>query len=517
MLSAWLVTSPDRVVSRVMTWDLLFNLAGAWHLQDGQVAHVDFHDPVGGLYFWPTVAGFWLGGPTVKAFVVGQLIVTAALFVAATMACVRRLPSVPASVFVLFVCLLVLMPTNVGDLVDDFTFAMSYNAYGWAGLCIVSLILFLPPREGAGVAWTDAAVGGLLIVALYYLKVTYFLAALGELGIAFLVCRHIRDHRMKWGLVGMLIVVNAVAPWNWAYLGDIQGAIETGAIRTHLRELVIVLSANVPELSLYGTLFLVTVALWRSGRAPLRLPAAAGLLIVEGVAVLSQNAQLRGLPLCLVAVFLLYDHLRRDAAAVGRQGSTWVLLAILVFPAASVVAQATSMAFYYKGATSGAPLFVVERTNLRGLAVPFKPDGMRADSARGADYTWLTRSRSIGASPRLSQFDYVQSLLEAASLFGVAEGRPGGIVLLDQVNPLPFMLDRRPPRGGNLWLDTGFPWPSAETMFRDANYVLIPKLSTAADVTREAVRRYGAYLARYFPLRSESPGWTLLSRRPAPR
>jgi hypothetical protein len=116
----------------------------------------------------------------------------------------------------------------------------------------------------------------------------------------------------------------------------------------------------------------------------------------------------------------------------------------------------------------------------------------------------------------LSQFDYVQSLLEATTLFGATEDRPGGIVLLDQVNPLPYILNRPPPRGGNLWLDTGFPWPSADTMFKEADHVLIPKLSTAVDVTREAVRRYDAYLAQYFPLRSESPAWILLSRHPSP-
>lgn len=50
-----------------MTWDLLFNLAGAWHLHNGQVPHVDFHDPVGQLYFRLTQLGFWLCGPTLRS------------------------------------------------------------------------------------------------------------------------------------------------------------------------------------------------------------------------------------------------------------------------------------------------------------------------------------------------------------------------------------------------------------------------------------------------------------------
>src|SRR6185437_2837070 len=47
----WALLSPPVVLSREMTWDLLFNLAGAWHVHLGHVAHVDFHEPVGQLNF----------------------------------------------------------------------------------------------------------------------------------------------------------------------------------------------------------------------------------------------------------------------------------------------------------------------------------------------------------------------------------------------------------------------------------------------------------------------------------
>ena len=65
-MSAVLLASPGILLSRQMSWDLLFNLAGAWHLHYGGVANVDFHDPVGQLYFWLTRLGFWLCGPTVR-------------------------------------------------------------------------------------------------------------------------------------------------------------------------------------------------------------------------------------------------------------------------------------------------------------------------------------------------------------------------------------------------------------------------------------------------------------------
>ena len=63
LAAAWLLLSPGRIFSREMTWDLLFNLAGAWQLHSGQIAHVDFHDPLGALSFTgATIAGAMVGG-----------------------------------------------------------------------------------------------------------------------------------------------------------------------------------------------------------------------------------------------------------------------------------------------------------------------------------------------------------------------------------------------------------------------------------------------------------------------
>jgi len=83
MAAMWALLSPDHVLSREMTWDLLFSLAGAWHLHFGHVPHVDFHEPVGQLNFLLTEAGFLFFGPTPRAFLAGVLIVTLAIFAAA--------------------------------------------------------------------------------------------------------------------------------------------------------------------------------------------------------------------------------------------------------------------------------------------------------------------------------------------------------------------------------------------------------------------------------------------------
>jgi hypothetical protein len=85
-------------------------------------------------------------------------------------------------------------------------------------------------------------------------------------------------------------------------------------------------------------------------------------------------------------------------------------------------------------------------------------------------------------------------------------------VLFDQVNPMAFVLGEPPRKDTRLWLDVDFPWPRPEVKFAGANHVLIPKRPTYAAVTNMALRLYGPYIAKVFPVRTESRSWTVLSR-----
>jgi hypothetical protein len=105
LVALWALLSPGLVLSHEMTWDFLYNLSGAWHLQHGHVAHVDFHEPVGQLNFMLTLLGFELVGPTPFAFLVGVAIVAAVVFASASLTAMRRLPVLPAALFVIFVSL----------------------------------------------------------------------------------------------------------------------------------------------------------------------------------------------------------------------------------------------------------------------------------------------------------------------------------------------------------------------------------------------------------------------------
>ena len=515
-VGAGLLALPRRMVSREMTWDLLFNLEGAWHLWNGHVPHVDFHDPLGGLIFLLTAIGFELVGFSPRAFIAGELVAVAGLFAAALVAVRRRLPMLPGVLFVAFVCLLVLKPVNVGDNVQFFTFAMAYNAMAWSALTVLSVILFLPPRGVSAAGWLDTVTAALLLLALFHIKITYFAAGLVELAAALVIAPHVARLRRRWIVAGGLVLAHVLAPWNAPYLADIFTAVGTGAANTDPVALVIRLFNNIFELCLLVIGLLIAAWLWRLGMAPPGLPLAAALIMAVACGVLLQNTQERGLVLSVVVALLLYDRLRGDPATAHPRFSRWMLMALLVLPAASVLKQSAALAGYAYEAVRSTALFTFDdRTALEGLSVPGGSAAlMEAAQAYPGAYDVFSAIRASGiGEEEVSQYEYAQSLLDAAALFDHPARGEGAMVVLDQVNPLPFMLRRPPPRGGALWLDLSFPWRSDEETLGDADYVLVPKFPTYRAVTRAAVARYHDYIASHFPVRAENRSWLLYSRR----
>ncbi len=510
VVATWMLLSPDRLLSREMSWDLLFNLSGAWHLHYGHVAHVDFHDPVGELNFFLTTLGFAIAGPTPHAFLVGVTIITYFLFTTAVIVAWRRLPLLPAAIFVVFVCFLALRPTNIGDLPTAYSFAMSYNRYGWSAIAILTLLLFVPPRAGGGSDWIEAIAAGLLLIATYYLKVTYFAVGIGTVGFALLVSPHIRGQWRIWLTVAGVAALNAVAPYNYAYLADVLGAVQAGGVRDSLGNHLTNFFAYADSYAAYIVAFIVAVWMWWNGRAPPQLPLATAFLLAAGTFLLSQNAQPHGMPLAIVIAFLFVDQLRQLRAA------PLLLAALLVFPLLSIGTSALSLAAYHLKTGCEQCLLVVDDTNLRGLAVPAERRGLLAAFAAGdTKEPLLNQSRAVQPRYELSQYEYIETIMEAAALLAGPHYQPGGIVVLDQVNPLPFMLGWRPARGETLWSGAGMPMQSPDALFADVDHVLIPKFSSYSPGTAAARAKYGAYLADHFPVRRETQSWIVVSRAPA--
>lgn len=485
--SVWWLMSPPLMVLRQGPVDLLFNLAGAWRVYNGQVPHVDFHEPVGQLNFWLTAIGFHLIGPTPRAFLLGELLALAVVLPIALFTAWRRLPLAAALSFALFASLPIIIPVNIGEL-DTFSFAMSYNRFGWCAISVLALILFVPPRAESRFDGVDVAAGAVLLLGLFYVKITYFLVGAAAVALALVVCAHVRTRRYAWSGVFLLAAVNAALPHSHPYLDDLWRTARFGP-RTSAGVFVHSILNNAAEYSLCGLGLIAGVWSWQRGVAPPRVPVVAAFLIAASMLLISHNTQVRGVPLATVIAYVLYAAVtQRDVA--GRLTDTGLLLmALLVFPALSVASSLGSIAAYHRTATNRDALHEVERSNLRGLAIP------------------------RGSGPRQPvQLEYLDTVVDAVALL---QARPvhGPIVNLDRVDPFPFALGQVPARGGDLFGDLPLPLRPADEIFGEAAHVLVPKQSSSPRWTANAVAHYSGYLAERFPVREEHQHWTLLSRR----
>ena len=426
----------------------------------------------------------------------------------------------PAALFVVFATLLALVPANVGDRPEQYTFAMSYNRYGWSAYSILALILFVPAREEKDRAWIDIAVAAGLVAAMFYLKITYFAAGLASIGFALLFQAHIGRHWRAWLAVLALLILNALMFRNQAYLSDILAWSTSGAVR---KALGLHFNNFVSAVGQYGPYFAaVVVALWMSwsGRATFRFPLTLLFVLVMSLLLLSQNSQSAGIPSATVVLFALYDQLRASfASQLNRDLAPW-LLTLLLFPLLTAGGYAASLAGYQAQARHGQQLYVVDHTNLRGLAVPEGERGTFLSNSHMFDYPARSKVQPSMPFYLLSDYEYVLVLMEAADLLSGRE--PGGIALLDSVNPLPFMLGLQPTRGANLWSTWSAPARSPAEYLASVRHVLVPKFPTTPPWTEDMLRLYGGYLEDHFHWAAESRCWicscgpTPTSRRVSP-
>lgn len=514
--AAWLLLAPSAVFSREMSWDLLFNLDGAWNLWNGRQLHVDVHDPLGIVTFGLTALGFHITGVGPRAFLVGETLYAVAMLAASICIFPRRLPLAAATVATLYVVLLVLVPVNLGDPIAIYSFAMSYNRLGWSALTLLFSVLFLVPRSEKG-AWLDQAIAFLLGALLFYLKITYFGVGMGAIGVALLLSPHIRARMTGWIVVLVLLALLAASPFNIDYWRDILATLQTGAVRddfiTQVKNVV-----TSKDTAIIAAELVCLAYLRYAGTSWDRL-ASAVFIVGCGAVVLSQNQQSDGIALYIVVALLLFDSARK--AIEGR--TRWpvpqaalLVAAVLVAPSIHVVAMGASLVGYHLKAAA-VDNFSVEDTNLRGLAVPpERPDLIALFSGSRMTPGLLNATRLYHPRYELTQAEYLKTILEAAGIVrDIMVSSPTTpaphVGLLDTVNPVPFMLGLPPPRGRQLWFDRAFPWPPAEQFLSRLDYVLVPKFPVDSSSVRAALRHYGDYLAQNFD-RTETEGWIVFRR-----
>ena len=246
VIASILLIAPMHVYSREMTWDLLFNLDGAWRLYNGQIPHFDFHTELGALPFATTALGFYLLGPNPTGFLVGECVFAVLVLALSIAAVAERLPLVPATIFTILCTFISLMPLNYGDGFGAYSFAMPYNRFGWSISGILFVLLFIGPLDVQRSVWKDCFVGLAVLLLLYYDKITYFAIGMAALALALIVPGHVCTKRREWLAVFVVAALGAIAPFNLDYLRDIINSTSAGGAQILFSRFVVANLVNDP-------------------------------------------------------------------------------------------------------------------------------------------------------------------------------------------------------------------------------------------------------------------------------
>jgi hypothetical protein len=523
IVATWslLVFTRDTLPQNSMTWDLMHALAGGWYLREGLSAHGDFITQMGYLSFLPIHLGMFLTGPSVFAFHAVTAMALALVYPLCILACHRRVATFQSWIVTLALSAIVLLPTNIGEGTGVTSFAMYYNRIGWSLISIVCIFLFLKIDRRTRFGAIELSAVFVCVLVLFYLKITYFVVAVAAVYLEILFGPYFRGRRTVAATVlGGLLLAFGLPPFNLAYLSDLYVAAFRSDTVVQGAGYLLVLARNNIDCWM---LVVVAVGIWLAagGRPTLYSWLVLAFLLGGGFALLSQNAQGNLIPLVCVAFLFLFESLRRrwlsGSPEMVAENRSWILVASLVsvlYPLVFVADGTAAISRYAAAAGADDPEREIARAGpLAGLSVPRDRhpfEGIRGTTDPSPD-PWR-RGRTPRQGPFLSQHEYLRTMNAAVALARDLGLRDDRLLVVDQVNFLPFALGAPPPTGVYLWLLPGFHPIPPETYFAGVDGLFVPRYATAPFVTGRFMEEYASFIARTFTKQVESPYWTVLAR-----
>ena len=202
-------------------------------LDQRMVPSVDFPIPVGVLAHILPWLGSQISGQFAGAMEWAGVLVAAVLLALACIALRGRASAPVAALFLVAVFGLSCVPWNPGDGAGVVSHVGFYNRWGWAALAVL-MLLGCSGQERNGRRWlADAVVVAFVLPFLFFLKMTYFLAAFAfVVGFGLLLRRF--PKAAVTGLaafLGVVLAAQATAGYVLPYLQQLGGAVQaTGLV-----------------------------------------------------------------------------------------------------------------------------------------------------------------------------------------------------------------------------------------------------------------------------------------------
>jgi hypothetical protein len=519
---------PNASYVEIYLNDQLGLMDAAYRTFRGQIPSIDFKSLYGAAIYYPAALGFYLDLNAGAVLGFGHFVTAVPLLIMASLACYRRLPILHSVILLLFLFLLIVVPMRLGGNIFELTYGIYYTRHAWAALTI-ALLFYLEPRSlRRSDLFLDSIVLSLLLLYLFYNKITFAAVAL-----AFVIINSITSkYKMRLSIISLSIFVSVVAAiqifteYNSAYFNDIFGAVgQNRMLRRPLWRQFLIISEH---LEIFVLCFTALTAVYLSGhRNFFDLAFVTGCIIASLIILDKSGGTNRGLP-GLVAVFLICGELaRRTECRVekGAAASSWprylasisILGMLLAFASEPMVQGGLALGAHFKKTTGEQAVVAMKQFGIFVRADrPFDVHGTLGHDDRA--HALFNQLR--GPRQELNAWEYLPLIAEGVKLLESVPHDNHSVITLEHTNPFSVLLGMRPTKYGYplFWKDPRYSeallhnFPAPERYFSDADYVMVPEIPYSPGQLQKLIEAYGSYLKENFYELKRSSHWRLYAR-----
>jgi hypothetical protein len=531
-LLAGTLLSAKGLVIAITVHDAYVVMDATWRMALGEIAHQDFHSPIGQAFFWPLALLTRLGDVSAATIVHASILVGLVLLALGWIALPGRLSPFAMFAMMALVLTTALTPRDIGwGPTVILSNLAPYNRWGWSFLLLAVSIALVPRRQPA--ALTDGLILGICCSVLLYLKISYGLAAAGLMMVGVLG-RATRPRTLLTVVVVVLAVaalVEVVAHNNAQYLADLAAA---GRANTGRMVDLSKLQRHLAEGFVYWLLDCALLWCLQPTRSPIAFVRtwaypllATAVLTVGGALLVMQNHPFWECPLFLGGGILTWELGRRQTGRIVIPPERLVpLVAVVIIGAYPLVLDFTAIRLEARRSQNG---WACRMEALAGgfgdnlmLSARAFPGGERG---RGVVQPCATADDDMTVTTwrdgRRLEFEAAR-LQEALTVLHRIAGPHDRILALEFGNPYPAFTGTVPPSGSLLWWDAGRSFsaavhPDPDRLLGSTTIVLQERWAGSERPDGIAVllwRIYGPQIERRYVRVALTQYWTVWKRRP---
>jgi hypothetical protein len=519
---------PNASYVEIYLNDVIGLTDAAYRTYRGQIPSIDFLSLYGAAIYYPSALGFYFDFNAGAVLGFGHFLTAVPLLIMAALASYRRFPILHSVILLLFLFLLIVVPMRLGGMVHELTYGIYYTRHGWAALTI-ALLFYLEPRTlRRSDLFLDSIVLSLLLLYLFYTKITFAAVAL-----AFVIINSMTSkYKLRLSIISLSIFVSVVAAilifteYNSAYFNDIFGTVSRNpALRRGLWELFLIVSEH---LGIFVLCFAALTAAYLTGRRSFFDLAFVTGCIIASLMLLDQSGGTeRGLP-ALIVVFLICGELARRTECRIKEGtaaSSWpgyvasisIVGMLLAFASEPMVRGGLALHSHFNKTTGEQAAAAM---NLSGILVGDPSfdvhEALGHDDAAHALFNYHR-----GPRWQLRDWEYLRLIAEGVKLLESVPHDNHSVINFEHTNPFSVLLGMRPTEYGYplFWaekyknrkeaISRYFP---PERYFSDADYVMVPEIPYVRRQLETLMEVYGAYLEENFHELKRSTHWRLYAR-----